>query len=151
MILHTHPPNTLVREIMTPVVSTVSPVDSIADAAQRMEAMGVGSLPVCDGTRPIGVVTDRDIAMRAVANQLDPTTTLVSEVCTLEAVCCFPEDTVGKAAELMERHRVRRLIVVGRDQSVVGILSLGDVALNAADKDLAGEVLERVSEGPATS
>jgi CBS domain-containing protein len=130
-----------VQEIMTNVVDVIDPNATIRDAARRMRADNVGALPVCDDQRLLGVVTDRDIVVRAVADDLGGGTTAVREVMS-EGVCyCNEDDDVGKAAEIMARHQVRRLPVVSREKQLVGFVALADLArcgVDVAMKALAG-------------
>jgi CBS domain-containing protein len=136
-----------IKDVMTHEVDTVAPDSPIQDAAAHMKQMDVGMIPVHDGSRLHGVVTDRDIVLRAVAMGLDPRTTPVREIMTKEARCCRPGDDVQVAAQLMEREQIRRLIVMDEGDRMVGVVSLGDLAISAVgDRALAGKVLERVSE-----
>jgi CBS domain-containing protein len=92
------------------------------------------------------MLTDRDIVVRAVAAGLNPKMTVVKDVFTPEVLCCSEEDDIETAARIMEDNQVRRLVVLGDDQAVVGMLSLGDLALKTSNDHLAYEVLERVCE-----
>jgi CBS domain-containing protein len=123
-----------------------NPNDTIGKAALRMKSLDIGLLPVCDGSRLIGVLTDRDIVLRGVAEGRDPATTTVKEIMTAKVVYCFTTDSVRGAADLMEERQVRRLPVLDKDRQLVGIVSLGDIAVRTHKGKLAGEVLERVSE-----
>jgi CBS domain-containing protein len=135
------------REIMTPGVECVRPNDSLAYAAQRMRDLNVGALPVCGmDDRLAGIVTDRDITVRAVAEARDPEATTVLEVMTPSIRYCFEDQELAEAANLMEDQQIRRLVVLNRNKRLVGIVSLGDVAIRSDDKRLGGEVLEQVSE-----
>jgi CBS domain-containing protein len=115
-------------------------------AAAKMRALDVGPLPVCDGDRLQGMVTDRDITVRATAAGKDPATTPVAEVMTPQVVSVFEDQDVAEAARLMEQYQIRRLVVLDRDNRLVGIVSLGDLAVETGDEGGAGEVLEQVSE-----
>jgi CBS domain-containing protein len=111
----------------------------------------LGPLPVCDDDgRIVGMLTDRDITVRATAEGKDPRSTRVEEVMTPEVVCCLDTDEVRKAAEVMQSAQLRRLLVVSRDGQLAGIVSLGDLALQTGDEELTGQTLERVSEPPAS-
>ena len=103
-------------------------------------------LPVCDGDRLVGVITDRDITVRGVAQGCDPKTARVQEVMTPEVIYCFDDEDVKEAAKKMEEKQVRRLPVLNREKRLVGIVSLGDLAVRTGKEELAGEVLERVSK-----
>ena len=134
-----------VGEVMTANVVTIGPEASLTEAARRMRGLDVGPLPVSDGGRLVGMLTDRDIAVRATAEGCDPETTRVSDVMTRDVVCCFEDDEVRQAARTMARYRKRRLVVVDASGRVVGIVSLGDLALRAQE-DVAGEALEQISQ-----
>ena len=141
----------LVRDILTKDPQVVRPDASICDAAKKMKQLDVGMLPVCDGERLIGAVTDRDLAIRAVAEGRDANRTFVHEVMSRDVLYCFEEDNLEQAAIIMEEKQVRRLPVLNRQKRLVGIVSLGDLALRADDEVLVEEVLECVSEVPHSS
>src|SRR5262245_23541009 len=138
-----------VFEAMTPEVTTIGPDTTLTEAARLMRENGIGPLPVCEGERLVGILTDRDIAIRATAEGLDPKSTPVRRVMTPEVVTCFEGDDIRKAAEIMQRAQVRRLLVVDGNGRLAGIVSLGDIALQTGDDKLSGQTLERVSE-PST-
>ena len=133
-----------IKDIMTRGVETVSPQTSLQEAAARMKTLDVGPLPVCDGDRIFGMVTDRDIVVRGIAEGRDPRTTQVSEVMTRDVLTCAESDDVKVAARTMKDNQVRRLLVVDDNHKVSGIVSLGDVAVEGNDK-MSGDVLEKVS------
>lgn len=136
-----------VAEVMTHGVECARPLDSVVTAASRMRDLNVGSLPVCgDSDRVEGIVTDRDITVRAVSNGQDPQGTQVRDVMTPTIVSCFDDQDVDEAARLMEEHQIRRLVVLNRSKRLVGILSLGDLAVRTGDDHLSAEALEQVSE-----
>jgi len=116
-----------VREAMTADVLIANPQQSIRDAARAMAALDAGSLPVGDGDRLVGMITDRDIAVRAVALGLGPETP-VREVMSPEIKYCFDDEEIEDIAENMGSIKVRRLPVVNRSKRLVGIISLGDIA-----------------------
>jgi len=138
-----------VKEIMTQGVDTVAPDATVKDAAQKMEQLDIGPVPVCDGERLMGMLTDRDITVRVVAQGCDPATTKVREAMTPGVVYCFEDQDVQEAAHLMERQQIRRLPVLNRNKWLVGIISLGDLAVRSGDRALAGETIEQVSEPAA--
>ena len=115
-----------------------------------MSHRDVGPLPVCDGDRLIGMLTDRDITVRAVAAGRDPRMTHVRDIMTLDVVYGFEDQDVEDAARLMEQYQIRRLPVLNRSQQLVGMVALGDLAVHAGTRPVAAEVLEQVSE-PGTS
>jgi CBS domain-containing protein len=134
---------------MTREVDVVAPNASIRDAAAKMKELDVGAIPVCDGQKLSGLVTDRDITLRAVAEGRDPSKTRVSEVMSSEIAYCFEDNSVEQAAKLMESKQIRRLPILDRNKRLAGIVSLGDIAVRtegSRQKDLAGEALEEISE-----
>lgn len=135
-----------VYEAMTPDVVSVGPEATLMEAAQAMRNLDVGPLPVCEGARLVGMITDRDITIRATAQGQDPRTTKVREIMTPEVVCCLETDEVSRVAQVMQEAQLRRLLVVSGEGRLVGIVSLGDLAVQAGDDKLTGETLERVSE-----
>jgi CBS domain-containing protein len=137
-----------VRDVMTRGVECIPPNASIASAADRMRQLNVGVLPVCEHGRPIGVVTDRDITVRATAGCRGPTTP-VRDCMTPGVISCFEDQGVVEAAGLMEDNQVRRLVVYDRDHRLVGIVSLGDLAVKGINEHLSSEALERVSQPAA--
>jgi len=136
-----------VKDVMTRGAECISPDDSLHQAAQKMKSLDVGPLPVCgEGDRLVGMLTDRDIVIRAVAEGRDPKTVKVRDAMT-EGVCyCFEDDDVSEAAEQMKNKQIRRLVVLNRDKRLVGIVSLGDLATDTGDQHLAGRTLEAVSQ-----
>jgi CBS domain-containing protein len=135
-----------IHEIMTPDVEIIHPDGMLREAAEKMSRLDIGPLPVCDGARLVGMLTDRDITVRAIAKGHDPNTTKVREVMTPEVVYCFEDQDIETAAQMMETRQIRRLPVLNRDKRLVGIVSPGDLAVGTGDRKLAGETLERVSE-----
>jgi CBS domain-containing protein len=134
-----------VKEVMSRNVRCVGPDASLREAACAMKDWDVGPLPVCDNDRLAGLLTDRDIAVRAVAEGKDPQSTRVRDVMTPGVVYCFEDDDVQEAARLMEEKQIRRLLVLNPDKRLTGIVSLGDLAVQTGDRDLAGKALEEVS------
>ena len=134
-----------IREVMTPNPQCVAPGDTIQNAARIMRDCDTGAVPVVDNGRPIGIITDRDIVVRAVADggQLNRP---VSEIVTGDVVCASPDMSTHEAANLMSEHQVRRLPVVENDR-IVGIVSLGDLAVKEAKDKRVGDTLEHISEG----
>ncbi len=137
-----------VRDVMTPSVRTVSPSQSLVEAAELMKGEDVGSVPVVEEGRLTGIVTDRDIVTRAVAERRDPQTVKVSEVASRELVTVEPEQDLDEALALMADHQVRRLPVVEAGQ-LVGMLAQADVALEAKEKKV-GEAVEEISKPTST-
>lgn len=135
-----------VSELMTKEVEIVHPDDSLMEAARKMRVRDVGFLPVCDGDRLVGTITDRDLVVRSIADGVEPHTSIGRDLVTSPVVYCYDEDTVEAAARLMEQHQIRRIVVVSRkDKRLVGVVSLGDIANNGTKKTSA-QVLQSVSE-----
>jgi len=134
------------REVMTRDVEVISPESTLVEAARKMREFDVGPIPVCDDNKILGVITDRDIATRAVAEGRDPKLTRVREVMTSDVVYCFEDQPVDEAARLMQERQVRRLLVLNRERELAGIVSLGDIAVDTGDDLMSGETLQRVSE-----
>jgi CBS domain-containing protein len=133
-----------VNEAMTRDVRIVRPDQSIRDAAEAMRETDIGSLPVRDGDRLIGVITDRDIAIRAVAEGLAPDTP-IREVMTEEVCYCFDDQDVAEIAENMAEIQVRRLPVVDRNKRLVGIVSVADIALADGDGEATAQAVCGIS------
>jgi CBS domain-containing protein len=133
-------------DIMTPNVETVRPDDTLQEVALRMRELEVGLLPVASDDHIVGVVTDRDMVVRAIARGLGAPSTPVCEVMTPEVVCCFEEDDAEEAARLMEECQVRRLIVFDRNLRLSGVVSLGDLAAETGDPYRVGRILHDISE-----
>jgi CBS domain-containing protein len=134
------------KDIMTPGVEVIAPEATLQEAARKMQRLDIGPLPVCDGDRLIGMLTDRDIAIRAVAEGCDPSTTTVREAMTPDIAYCFEDQEVHEAARLMAQYQIRRLPILNHDKRLVGIIALGDLAVSPASPQQAGKVLEQVSE-----
>ncbi len=116
-----------VREVMTPYVATISPEASVREAAQLMRELDTGSLPVCEGGRLLGMVTPRDLAVRATAEGRDSESTLVMDVMTPDVLCCYREDDVRDARRMLEQSRLGRLVVLDEDRRPVGVVALSDI------------------------
>jgi len=135
-----------VKEVMTTGVEVIDPDGTLQEAAARMKSLDVGMLPVCDNGRLEGTLTDRDITVRATAEGEDPTIIRVRDVMTPDVVYCYDDQLVSDAARLMQERQVRRLVVINRDKRLVGIVSLGDLAIETGDEEMAGQALEAGSE-----
>ena len=133
-----------VKEIMSPDVKLASPKDTLQQAAQMMEEMDCGILPVADGDHLVGMVSDRDIILRGVAHGKAPDRCTVGEVMSPDVKYIYDDETLEDASRNMSEQQIRRLPVLNRKKRLVGIVSLGDLALNA--KDNAGKALKDVSQ-----
>jgi CBS domain-containing protein len=141
-----------VSDVMTGRPRAVTPQTPLTEVAELMEAEDVGSIPVVEDDRLVGIVTDRDIVVRAIAKGEDPKGMPVSAVSSRELVTVSPDDDLSDALELMARHQVRRLAVTGDDERLVGVVSQADVAREAKEKET-GEVVQSISreqQGPRT-
>jgi CBS domain-containing protein len=134
---------TVISEVMTRDVTVVCPADSVQHAAQTMAQWNVGILPVCDGTRLVGMVTDRDITLRSTAAGKAPDTARVSEVMSDKVYWLFEDQRVGEALQEMGDMQIRRIPVVNRNMELVGIVALGDLATR--DQTNVQDALEEIS------
>ena len=135
-----------VKDTMSTEVDTVAPESTLRDAAERMTALDVGVLPVCANDRLVGVVTDRDLTVRATAEGLDPFATQVVDIMSKdELITCFEDQDVEEAARMMRDKQVRRLPVLSHDRRLVGIVSLRDLAVDTGDPRRSGETLQEIS------
>jgi CBS domain-containing protein len=133
------------KEIMTRDVEVVHPDDSLQTAARKMRDNDIGLLPVCDGERLIGVVSDRDLAIRALAEGRSPETIIGRDLITSPVMYCYEDQDVKDAAQLMRDNQIRRLIILNRSKRMVGVVALCDLANNGTS-DLSGEILQGISE-----
>jgi CBS domain-containing protein len=135
----------MLKDVMTRHVEVISPDATIAEAAQRMRQGDFGLLPVGENDRMIGTITDRDIAIRAVAEGRG-SDTKVREVMS-DGVCwAFEDESVEHASRIMSERQIRRLPIVDRDKRLTGIVSLGDLAAGRKDIECAAEALAEISE-----
>ena len=134
-----------IRDVMTKDVHIARPGDTVQEVARRMAEGDFGFVPVADGDQLIGTITDRDIAVRAVAEGKG-SDTLVRDVMTNDVIWCFEDDTVETAADMMSKFQVRRLPVVNSDKRLVGIVSLGDFAVAADDFQSTADALVAISQ-----
>lgn len=137
------------KDVMTTDVATVRPQDTIENAAKLMQKYDVGSIPVCEDRRIVGIVTDRDIALRCVAEGKSTGQAPVSEVMTTNPVTASPSTDVHEAARLMSEKQIRRLPIVDRN-TLVGMVALGDLAVEPDLSDNAGDALKDISASPQT-
>jgi CBS domain-containing protein len=133
------------KDIMTTEVLFVAGDTPVAEVARKMEQNEIGAVPVCDGQKILGMVTDRDIALKVVGRGISPRECVASDIMTSPIVWCYDDCDVQEAARLMESRQIRRLIVVSREEKLVGVVALGDVATRANQR-IAGEALEKISE-----
>lgn len=134
-----------ISEVMTPHAKCIGPDSTLVEAARQMRELDVGSLPICENDRLAGMITDRDLALRGITESRDPRSTPVREVMSPGIVYIFEDQDVEEAARLMEVKQIRRLPVLNRDKRLVGIVSLGDLAVEAGTA-LSGEALKEISQ-----
>jgi CBS domain-containing protein len=140
---------TKIAEVMTDRPRAITPETSIREAAHLMEQEDVGSLPVVDAeSHLVGIVTDRDIAIRAVGRGLEPERTSVMDIASREVYALTPDDDLDDALQMMARVQVRRLPIVVRENELVGMVAQADVARTSKEKTT-GEVVEAISKSPS--
>ncbi len=141
--------NRSVRDVMVKDVVSIDPSASLTDAARRMEDANVGMLPVVEDGKVLGVITDRDIVIRAVAREADPASTAVGDCLSGDAVVARPEWTAQRAMQTMAQAQVGRLPVLDDEERLVGVVTLSSMAFRAPDKDEALETAQQVSKRSA--
>jgi CBS domain-containing protein len=134
-----------IKEIMTEHVEAVAYDATIKQAADRMRVLNVGCLPVKSDGAVSGIVTDRDITVRAIAQGLNPNETKVEEVMSTEIVWCYEDEDVQKAADLMKEKKVRRLLVRDHKDEVIGIVTIGDICVHC-NPEFSGNVVKEISD-----
>jgi CBS domain-containing protein len=133
-----------VKDVMHKGATCVKPSTPVREIAKRMRDADVGAIPVESDGHLVGIVTDRDITCRALANGGDMAKMTAQDVMTRDVVCCSPDDDIQVAVEVMEAKQIRRLPVTDSHRAMVGMLSLGDIS-HKVGKELSGEVLRAVS------
>jgi CBS domain-containing protein len=126
---------TTVADVMTRDVRTMKPNDTVGDAARCMDELNVGVIPVCDGDRLVGMVTDRDIVVRGVAKQGEVKSMKLADVMSGNVRCAKEDDDVDRVLSEMAEAQIRRLPVVDENQRLVGIVTLGDIAAKSVDEE----------------
>ena len=134
------------KEIMKEEVRLIHPERTLVEAAKKMQQFDIGALPVVDDGKVVGMITDRDILIRAVAEGGNPNETKTGDVMTKDVVTAYDDQDVNEAGKLMKENQIRRLVILNRNNEISGMLSLGDLATAALDRSEKGEVLEKVSE-----
>ena len=134
-----------IKDVMTPQAEVISPDATTEDAAALMKTLDIGVLPVCDEEGLVGILTDRDLVVRVLAAARDPKA-MLGEAMTPSVVYCFDDDDLEHAAAVMAGQQIRRLPVLNKNRKMVGIVSVGDIAVNTQDHQLTGKVLEDVSQ-----
>ena len=135
-----------IADIMTRDVESIAPSENIQRAAQIMRDADVGSLPVTEGKKLLGVITDRDICVRAIAEGKEPTVTYVQSIMTENVVTCPPNTEIRKAVDMMAQHQIRRLLIVDENRQLVGVIAQADVARENNLNQETGRLVEGVSQ-----
>jgi CBS domain-containing protein len=135
----------LLRDVMTKRVECADPFDSVHAVARKMKDLDVGSIPVCENDRLVGMVTDRDLVIRCLAEGLDPNT-WTRDVMTPDVVYAYDDQPLEVAERMMQLRQIRRLLVLDRTKRLVGIVSLGDLAVRTHDPEHVAELLHDVSD-----
>jgi CBS domain-containing protein len=136
-------------DVMTRNLVVAQPDDPVAKVAQQMKEWDVGPIPIVEDTvakKLLGIVTDRDLAMKVVAEGKDPNTTKVREVMTEDVVTCGENDDIQETMEAMSQHQLRRILVVDADNNLVGIIAQADIATRMDRPEKTGEVVKEISE-----
>ncbi|MDP2211758.1 MAG: CBS domain-containing protein [Candidatus Aquicultor sp.] len=135
-----------IKNLMTKDPKTVQTTSTLVETARKMKELNVGFMPVMDGNALVGVLTDRDIAMRAVAEEMLPNETNAEDIMSTNVHVVSPDTSLEEAGEIMEKYRIRRLPVVDELGALVGICALGDIAVRGGNLEEAGGILEEISE-----
>jgi CBS domain-containing protein len=135
-----------VRQIMTANVECIAPKTTLKEAAQRMKTLNVGFLPVCENDRLVGTVTDRDIAIRSVAEGHNVSKTTANTVMTPDVFFCYDDQDVAECGRYMQEKGVRRMLILNREKRLVGVVSLGDIAKADGEEPVAATTLKEVSK-----
>lgn len=133
------------REVMSEGVVVIRPDVVVAEAARKMRDADTGFLPVCNGDKILGTLTDRDIVVRVIAMGLDPKLTLISDVMTKDVIYAFEDQDATDAAHIMNEQQVRRIVVLDNNKLLVGVVSLGDLWSRTSTQDVAADVMEKVA------
>jgi CBS domain-containing protein len=129
------------RDVMSRDVEVVRADATLQEAAQRMKARNIGYMLIGEGGQSLGIVTDRDMTVRAAAESRDPMTTKVREVMTPVLICCFEDDDIAAAVRCMKEQQIQHLAVLDRNQHLVGVISLYALAVQTRDETLAGTAI----------
>src|SRR5205823_3854715 len=135
-----------ISEIMSRNVECIESDTSIKDAAEKMRALDVGFLPVCEGGHVTGTLTDRDISIRHVADGQNPYRVKAGDIMTPSVFYCFEDQDIEEVGRDMQQNEVRRMLIFDHTQQLVGIVSLGDISRAAGEEHLAGETLKEIAD-----
>lgn len=134
-----------VRDIMTTSVASLTPEDTVEKAASLMKEHDIGSVPVCQGSNIVGIITDRDITLRSVASGINASSQSVRDVMSSNPVVGSPEMSLDEASKIMSQQQIRRLPIV-ENQNLVGVVALGDLATQPQSDEKAGHALSSISQ-----
>ena len=134
------------KEIMARDVKLIHPNTSLKEAAEKMKQFDIGMLPVVEEDKVVGILTDRDIIIRAIAEDRDPEKTNAGEAMSKDVITAYDDQDAEEISQLMKKKQVRRLVLLNHDEKVTGVFSLGDLATALSDMEGKGEVLEEVSK-----
>lgn len=134
------------KEVMTRPVRTAEPDTTLGEIAELMREEDTGAIPICENEKLVGIITDRDIVMRTLAQDIDPSTIHARDIMTSPVVTCYDDEDIEIAAEVMEDKQIRRLVVIDRDEQLVGMVSIGNLAARGGDIPLVGQIIEKVTE-----
>jgi CBS domain-containing protein len=132
-------------DVMTRAVEVISPEERLHEAARRMSEYDLGALPVCDGERLVGMITDRDLVIRSMSLGEDPRRVRVAEAMTYDVLWCFEDVGLDEVGRRMQERQVRRMVVLDRKKEMVGIVSLGDLARAKGNAPIAARTLEEIA------
>lgn len=135
-----------IKKYMTKNPEFITSEDSLSYAAEKMQQFDTGFLPVVDDGKLCGVITDRDLVIRATAKHWNPDEHQVKECMSENCYTCYEDDEIKQAVQAMEDKQIRRIPIVNHDNQLVGVVSVGDIAFKTHDHELSGEILEKVSE-----
>ena len=135
-----------IKELMTRPVSVGEPTSTLAEIAEIMREEDTGAVPICENGKAVGMITDRDIVMRTLAQDVDPSQVLAQDVMSTPVIYCYDDEDVDIAAQVMEDKQIRRLVVLNTQGELVGVVSLGDLAAKSGDIPLVGQIVEKITE-----
>lgn len=135
-----------VRDVMTESVNFATPNNTVVELAQKMKNDDIGSIPICEGRKVVGIITDRDIVIKAVSQGKNIETKKANEIMNSNVITVTADQDVHEAADLMSKHQIRRLPVVEQDK-LIGIVALGDLAVEKIHINEAGDALSDISKG----
>jgi CBS domain-containing protein len=135
----------VVRDVMTSGAECVHSEATLQQAAEKMRKFDVGAVPILENDKLVGMLTDRDIAIRSISEGSNPQISRVRDAMTPDVICCYEDQDVAEALQLMRSQQIRRLPVLDRSEHLVGIVSLGDFAIETPDSNIVGQALEGIS------